>query len=364
PSIAKDDLKLPDAHFIFPSVILIFDHGEGNLYLLINQLIEDSQDKAAAKARAKMNEILKKLEKDPPIFPELFPDNVFLKEPDEGSNFSQNKFEKVVERIKEYIRAGDVYQVNISQRFKIPFSADTFALYLKLRKINPSPFGGFLDFGSYQLVSSSPERLITLRNGVAETRPIAGTRRRGEGILEDEALSSDLILNPKERAEHIMLVDLERNDLGRVSSYGTVRVNELMTLEKYSHVIHIVSNIKGKLHEGKDQLDLIKAMFPGGTVTGCPKVRCMEIIEELEPDRRGPYTGSMGYFGFNGNMDMNIIIRTFVIKEGNAYVQVGAGIVYDSQPSQEYFETLSKAEALLKAVGINLRRVEWEKLSM
>lgn len=364
PSTAQDDLMLPEAHFIIPSVLLVFDHRQKYLYVVINQVVKNSEE-ARLSAETRLREVLEKLEKKTPPLSKLPAKDCSLSKK-EGfeSNFSPSGFEEAVEKIKEYVRAGDVYQVNLSQRLKIPFEACPFSLYLKLREINPSPFGGFLDFGDYQLISSSPERLIVLRDGIAQTRPIAGTRRRGEGIFEDELLSSDLILNPKERAEHIMLVDLERNDLGRVCDYGAVKVSEMMTLEKYSHVIHIVSNVGGKLHKGKDQIDLIKAMFPGGTITGCPKVRCMEIIEELEPTRRGPYTGSMGYFGFNGNMDMNIIIRTFVVKEKNAYVQVGAGIVYDSQPKREYFETLSKAEALLKAVGINLRRVEWEKLSM
>jgi anthranilate/para-aminobenzoate synthase component I len=248
-------------------------------------------------------------------------------------------------------------------RFEVPFEDDPFALYMKLREINPSPFAAYFDFGHFHLASSSPERLIMLRDGVAQTRPIAGTRRRGDSRLEDEELSGELILSEKERAEHIMLVDLERNDLGRVCEYGTVLPSELMTIEKYSHVIHIVSNVTGKLSRGKDQFDLLRAMFPGGTITGCPKVRCMEIIEELEPTRRGPYTGSIGYFGFNGNMDMNITIRTFVVMDGKAYVQAGSGVVADSDPTREYFESVSKANALLKALGVKEERIKWERLS-
>ena len=218
--------------------------------------------------------------------------------------------------------------------------------------INPSPFAAFIDFGDYQIVSSSPERLIRVKDKVIETRPIAGTRPRGKDKKEDELMRIELLLNEKERAEHIMLIDLERNDLGRVSYYGSVAVDELMITEDYSHVIHIVSNIRGDLADEKDSFDAIKAAFPGGTITGVPKVRCMEIIDELEPVRRGPYTGSIGYVSFSGDMDLNIIIRTFVIKDEMAYVQVGAGIVADSDPEREYYETLKKAEALIRTLEI------------
>jgi anthranilate/para-aminobenzoate synthase component I len=207
-----------------------------------------------------------------------------------------------------------------------------------------------MDFGDYHIASSSPERLVRVMGRVVDTRPIAGTRPRGRDVDEDEVMSADLLLNEKERAEHIMLIDLERNDLGKVADYGTINVDELMITEKYSHVIHIVSNVRGLLAEGKDCFSVIKAAFPGGTITGVPKVRCMEIIDELEQTRRGPYTGSIGYIGFNGNMDLNIIIRTFLIKGGRAYVQAGAGIVADSDPEREYYESLKKAEALIKTL--------------
>jgi anthranilate/para-aminobenzoate synthase component I len=217
--------------------------------------------------------------------------------------------------------------------------------------MNPSPFAGFIDFGDYSIVSSSPERLVKVKDGTVETRPIAGTRPRGRDRREDEVMREELLLNEKERAEHIMLIDLERNDLGRVSTYGSVEVDELMITEDYSHVIHIVSNIRGKLRHRKTCLDVIEAVFPGGTITGVPKVRCMEIIDELEPVRRGPYTGSLGYLGFSGVMDMNIVIRSFVVKNGYAYVQAGAGIVADSDPEREYHETIKKAEALIASLG-------------
>ena len=259
----------------------------------------------------------------------------------------------MVIRCKEYISAGDIYQANLSQRFSASIGGtNALNLYKILRTVNPSPFAAYLDFGDLQLASSSPERLIRLREGVADTRPIAGTRRRGSDKAEMRELSKELLTSEKERAEHIMLLDLERNDLGKVCSYGSVVVDEIMVVEDYSHVIHIVSNVRGKLAPGKDAFDLVRAVFPGGTITGVPKVRCMEIIDELEPVARGLYTGSMGYFSNSGDMDMNIIIRTFVVKDGIAYLQVGAGIVADSDPEAEYRETIEKAEALKKALAM------------
>ncbi len=369
PTIAVDDLLLPELYFVVPEVLLAFNHMKRDLYIIINKLVGPSARKSLDEAQQKMDNIcvlLNKTDKEDPYsrIPAQPPVLKAVKDLTPASNIAQPEFEKTVERIQEYIRAGDVYQVNISQRLQVPCPGNPFSLYRKLKKINPSPFASYLDCGDFQLASSSPERLIQLRGRIAQTRPIAGTRRRGEDFTEDSHLSTDLILDEKERAEHVMLVDLERNDLGRVCEYGSVTVDELMVLEKYSHVIHIVSNVRGVLGVHKDQFDLIQAMFPGGTITGCPKVRCMEIIEELEPVRRGPYTGSIGYFGFNGNMDMNIIIRTFVIKGRRAYIQVGAGIVIDSKPNREYFETLSKADALLAAVGCRKEVKKWEKLPL
>jgi len=257
----------------------------------------------------------------------------------------------IVKKAKEYIASGDIFQANLSQRVSAYVGTkDPLRLYEILRTINPSPFAGIIDFGDYQIISSSPERLVRTQDGIIETRPIAGTRPRGKDRKEDDAMRAELLLNEKERAEHIMLIDLERNDLGRVSEYSSIHVDERMLTEDYSHVIHIVSNIAGRLVSGKDCFDAIRAVFPGGTITGVPKVRCMEIIDELEPVRRGPYTGSMGYIGFCGNMDLNIIIRSYVIKDSVAYVQAGAGIVADSDPEREYSETLKKAEALIKTL--------------
>lgn len=381
PVLARDDLKLPESVFIFPQILLVFDHKKNKLFVIVNQLVGSNPRKAFEEAQAKLNSILILLDSrgfpasagaglESPTYPRVVSkvDRRIAKLDSRdflvSANLSQAQFESIVRRAKKYIYAGDIFQSNLSVRFDLPFEGDPFSLYLTLREINPSPFAAYFNFGHFHLVSSSPERLIMLRDGIAETRPIAGTRRRGKDYHEDKGLSADLILDEKERAEHIMLVDLERNDLGRVCEYGTVLPSELFTIEKYSHVIHIVSNIKGELTEGKDQFDLIRAMFPGGTITGCPKVRCMEIIEELEPTRRGPYTGSIGYFGFNGNMDMNIAIRTFVIRDGRAFVQAGSGIVADSDPSREYFEAVSKANALLKALGVEEEKIKWEKLPM
>lgn len=266
------------------------------------------------------------------------------------ASMSREEFIRKVKRIKHHIRRGDIYQANLSQRFSFSIQDDPLDLYEKLRAVNPSPFFGFLDAVDFQIVSGSPERLVKLGNGTLETRPIAGTRARGVNEKEDKALSMELLLNHKERAEHIMLVDLERNDLGRVSDYGSVCVDELMTVENYSHVKHIVSNVRGTLRKDLDAVDALKAFFPGGTITGVPKIRCMQILDELEPVERGPYTGSLGYFSFSGNMDFNIIIRSLTVKAGTAYLQVGAGIVADSVASKEYEETLYKAEALLTAV--------------
>ena len=265
---------------------------------------------------------------------------------------SEAGYVHMVRRAKEYIAAGDIFQANLSLRVRAGMGgAGPWDAYCLLRGINPSPFAAFMDFGDFFIAGSSPERLIKLaREGAVETRPIAGTRPRGRDEREDVTLRTELLLNEKERAEHTMLIDLERNDIGRVAEYGSVEVDELMTTEDYSHVMHIVSNIRGRLAVGKDMFDCLRAVFPGGTITGVPKVRCMEIINELEPARRGPYTGSAGYFGFSGAMDMNIVIRTFLIKDGTAYVQAGAGIVADSVPEREYRESLKKAEALLLAL--------------
>jgi anthranilate synthase component I len=267
------------------------------------------------------------------------------------STSTRADFEEQVRRIQEYIRAGDVFQVVVSQRLSVPLHADPFDLYRVLRGLNPSPYLFYLDLDGFQLVGSSPEVLVRVEEGRAVVRPIAGTRRRGATPAEDQALAEDLLADPKERAEHLMLLDLGRNDVGRVARFGTVTVPERMLIEKYSHVLHMVSTVEGELREGLSALDVFRATFPAGTVSGAPKVRAMEIIDELEPVRRGPYAGAVGYLAHGGRaMDLAIAIRTIVATAGQAHVQAGAGVVADSVPAAEYEETLNKARALLRAV--------------
>ena len=362
PRKAVVDLDIPEAYFIFVDMVVAFDHVLNKTWVIVNPGAREQDlgfrkpepdhwdrlyDEAAHRLLALRSKLLEKTAPpDVPVNAKEGPSHFTL-----GPSMSRADFESMVDRCKEYIAAGDIYQANLSQRISAEIrDADSLRLYEVLRMVNPSPFAAFLDFGDVQLVSSSPERLIRLCDGVADTRPIAGTRRRGEDTAEMRTLSIELLTNEKERAEHIMLLDLERNDLGKVCDYGTVAVDEMMVVEDYSHVIHIVSNVRGRLAEGRDAFDLVRAVFPGGTITGVPKVRCMEIIDELEPVARGPYTGSIGYISNAGDMDLNIIIRTFVVKDGKLHVQVGAGIVADSDPGREYLETLQKAEALRKAL--------------
>ncbi len=370
PKTAVDELQIPDAHFFLVDRLFAFDHIERKAYAIVcpgarraglgvlekwrkgevekwhSDLPYPGMYDEAGDSLCRMTDEYNRVRDDSTdtVVPEKHGRADIVYE------MTKKDYMDMVVRAKEYIHAGDIFQANLSQRLSADIKASPWTLYSILRRINPSPFSAFVDFGEYQIVSSSPERLVRLKNGIAETRPIAGTRPRGTTTAEDERLRADLLLNEKERAEHIMLIDLERNDLGRVCSYGTVRVDELMTTEDYSHVIHIVSNVRGILSAGRDAFSLLRATFPGGTITGVPKVRCMEIIDELEPVVRGPYTGSIGYIGFSGDMDMNIVIRTFVIKDGRAYVQAGAGIVADSVPEREYYESLKKAEALLSTL--------------
>lgn len=266
------------------------------------------------------------------------------------AEMTKPQFKAMVERAKAYIAAGDIYQANLSQRFSLQYQGSALELYGKLRAINPSPFSCFLKTGELEILSASPERLIRKKGRLCETRPIAGTCPALGASRKAAPWRKKLLQNEKERAEHLMLVDLERNDLGRVCDYRSVKVEDFMTLEKYSHVVHIVSKITGRLRKGKDAWDVIKALFPGGTITGCPKLRCMEIIDELEPVRRGIYTGSFGHIDLNGDMDLNIVIRTLLLQKGTGHLQVGAGIVHDSDPEREYEETLHKAQALREAL--------------
>ncbi len=345
PNFAKNDLLLPDLLFLFVNRLVAFDHLEGKVWLVANASAEE-REKGYARAVEEiesMEDLLRSVS-----FPVQKEETIRVSRI--SSNMSYLEFKWMVERAKNFIRAGDIFQANLSQRLHGSYSGPPYFLYEHLRQINPSPFAAFFDFGDFAIVSSSPERLVRKDGEWLETRPIAGTRPRGKDEEEDLKKRVELLLNEKERAEHLMLIDLERNDLGRVCDFGTVRVNEMMTLEEYSHVIHIVSNIRGHLKKGNHFLEILRALFPGGTITGVPKVRCMEIIDELEPVGRGIYTGSIGYLGFNGEMDLNLVIRTFILKEDQAYIQVGSGIVADSDPLREYEESLHKAQALVEAL--------------
>lgn len=357
PDLAEDDLGIPESYFLFVDKVLAFDRWEDSLKLINlieipNKVSEEGLKSIYQNAIDQLDDInirlLKEISVENIIIENKGLQNTFKPE----ANMTKEEFEAMVVKAKEYIKAGDIFQVNLSIRLGKVITVTPLQLYEVLREVNPSPYMCFIDFGDLQIVGSSPELLVRIQDGFAETRPIAGTRRRGTDREEDLALAHELISNEKERAEHIMLVDLERNDLGRVCKYGTVEVNELMVIEEYSHVMHIVSNVRGILAEGRNQFDLMRAAFPGGTITGAPKIRSMEIIEELEPTRRGVYTGSIGFFGYGGEMEMNITIRTLVIKDGKAYVQAGAGIVADSIPEREYYESLKKAEALLRTLEI------------
>ncbi|MDP1809185.1 MAG: anthranilate synthase component I family protein [Actinomycetota bacterium] len=348
PNLAVDDLNLPDAVWFFCGQFVVFDHARKTAEAIVFVDAGGSPGAAYREAEELIKRLISALGKPVPALRA----GAGGRQTKWDSNFSKTLFTQAVREAKEYIMAGDIYQVNLSQRLVASTVSSPLAIYSILRDLNPSPFAGFFDFGDWHLVGCSPERLVKLDGQYAQTRPIAGTIRRGRSDLEDNRLRDQLTVDIKERAEHIMLVDLERNDLGRVCRFGSVKVDELAVTESYSHVTHIVSNVVGKLSSGRDGFDLVRASFPGGTITGCPKVRAMEIIEELEPVRRGPYTGSMGYIGFNGNLDLNIIIRTLVIKDGLAYVQAGAGIVADSDPEREYYETLYKAEALVQATTL------------
>lgn len=342
PSISEDDLAIPDLYFLLFDDVFVYDKEEKSLYMVVH--VKEGEE---ASAKEMLDRYQKQWSKQAESVTYSF-------ESDSHSlnrevSFTEDSFMEAVEKVQEYIAQGDVFQVNLSVRQAEPLLTHPMEIYTALRKINPSPYMGYLQFPEFQLVSGSPELLVKKKGEVVSTRPIAGTRSRGKTDAEDLLLAKELIENEKERAEHVMLVDLERNDLGRVCQYGTVEVNEFMAIEKYSHVMHIVSNVQGVLAQDKDVDDIIEATFPGGTITGAPKVRTMEIIEELEPVRRSVYTGSIGWIGFDGDMELNISIRTMIAKDGMAYVQAGAGVVVDSVPKREYKESLKKAAALWKA---------------
>ncbi len=353
PSLATDDLDLPDALFLLTDTLLIFDNVSHRITVVSNAHVDDKSpagiERAYRESQQKIDAIIAALRR--PVGASLGR-GVNGRPLTFGSTFSRDGFCQVVERAKDYIQAGDVIQVVLSQRLSVRTGADPFDVYRALRVVNPSPYMYYLRLGDVKIVGSSPEMLVRLEGERIDLRPIAGTRPRGTTEEEDARLSEELLADPKERAEHIMLVDLGRNDVGKVAQVGSVAVPALMTVERYSHVIHLVSHVRGRLEEGRDAFDVLRASFPAGTVTGAPKVRAMEIIEELEPSRRGPYAGAVGYVSFSGNLDTCITIRTVVFSHGAATIQVGAGIVADSVPAQEYQETMNKARAMLRAIEL------------
>ncbi len=350
PDRPKPGLGLPDVLFMITDTLVIFDNMTHRITVVSNAHVNGRSASAAYRdAVRKIDAIVAKIKKGAGS-QKPGARRKAKKEAKLTSNFTKAQYEQAVLKAKEYIKAGDIFQVVPSQRFETAISVEPFEIYRALRLINPSPYMYFLRCGDATVVGASPEVMVRLEDGRIELRPIAGTRRRGAAEDEDRALEQELLADPKERAEHIMLVDLGRNDVGRVSAPGTVQVSELMVIERYSHVMHIVSNVRGALAPGRDAYDVVRACFPAGTVSGAPKIRAMEIIDELEPARRGPYAGAVGYFGFSGNMDTCITIRTLVIKDRMAYVQAGGGVVADSVPALEYQETVNKAKAMLRAV--------------
>ena len=351
PDAPPDDRDLDDCHLLFTDTVLVFDAVRHTFTIVFNASVTEDADAAYDEALGRIERTLQTLvneELEAALMPVSEPE-----EPEPQSNFaSREAFEATVQKCIDYIHAGDCVQVVPSQRFSVPLEAEPFAVYRALRHLSPAPYMVFLDFGDKQLVAASPEILVTEDEGDVLIRPLAGTRKRGETDEEDDELEAELLADPKERAEHVMLVDLARNDLGRVCEYGSVEVDKLMYVQKFSHVMHIVSDVVGVLREDKNAYDVLRAAFPAGTLSGAPKVRAMQIIDEVEPTRRGPYGGAMGYFGFNGNMDTCITLRTIVIKDGVAYVQAGGGVVADSVPASEYDETRNKARAALRALAL------------
>lgn len=348
PSPDKDVLGLPEAVFMITMTFLVFDHLRHKIRVVSHARLDGDVDRAYTDATARIDDIIKRLQS--PLSMPAPEYGVPSQRLATTSNMTPEAFGEMVNTVKKYIVAGDVIQTVVSQRLSRPTTADPFQIYRSLRTINPSPYMYYLELDGFQIVGASPEMLVQVEDGIVSTNPIAGTRPRGADRNEDDANEHELRTDEKECAEHIMLVDLGRNDIGRVSESGTVEVTQLMDVERYSHVMHLVSNVSGKLRKDYTNFDALRACFPAGTVSGAPKIRAMEIIAELEPDKRGPYAGAVGYFDFAGNMDTAIDIRTLVIKDGIAHAQAGGGIVYDSTPDFEYRETLHKASALMRAI--------------
>jgi len=366
PSAPPDDLGLPDMAFLLTDVIVVFDHLQHTITLLTNIFVEEEPDLDAAYREAveRLAEVKDRLRAPvPPPRWELGRAMDMRDRPrglDLKSNFARDKFLDAVARAREYIYAGDAFQIVLSQRFECPVSTSGFSIYRGLRAVNPSPYMYYLAFRDFEIAGSSPEPLVTVSGRRAETRPIAGTRPRGRTAAEDAALAQEMLSDEKEKAEHVMLVDLGRNDLGKVCKAGSVKVANFMQVERYSHVMHIVSSVVGELEEGVVATDALRAVFPAGTVSGAPKVRAMEIIDELEPTRRGPYAGAIGYLSYSGDLDSCIYIRTVLVRNGRAYIQAGAGIVADSEPAKEFLETENKARAMFRAIELAEAQDDWE----
>jgi anthranilate synthase component I len=355
----KDPLGLPEIFFLFVQTLVAFDNLKHTIKVIDNVQVDEQTNRRRAydASVARIRKVISSLQKkprgiEPRDLSQALGNRKFR------SNLTPSGFENAVNRAKQYIKAGDIIQVVLAQRLETETPTDPFEIYRALRFINPSPYMFYLELEDLRVIGSSPETMVRLTGNTIELRPIAGTRRRGATLEEERELEADLLADPKERAEHIMLVDLGRNDVGRVAKIGTVEVNELMAIERYSHVIHIVSNVRGELAVGKTPFDLFVSAFPAGTVSGAPKIRAMQIVSELEPQKRGLYAGAIGYFGYNGNLDTCIVIRTIIMKGKKVYITAGAGIVADSDPQSEYQETLNKARAMLKAVEL---AEQWRK---
>jgi anthranilate synthase component 1 len=350
-----DPVGLPDLALMLTDAMVVFDHLKHTLTVLANVYCDEDIDASYASALQTIADVRRALAEPLPVVPRSAPRAM----PEFEPNMSRERFEAMVSRIIEYIQAGDAYQVVPSQRWSAAVPVDAFSIYRGLRAVNPSPYMYFLDFGDFELAGASPEPLITVTGERVTTRPIAGTRPRGASAEEDRRIAEELLADPKERAEHVMLVDLGRNDLGRVCQYGTVKVDEFMVVENYSHVMHIVSNVSGQLRPGIGALDALRSVLPAGTLSGAPKVRAMQIIDELEPVKRGGYGGAIGWVGYGGDLDTCIHIRTVVIKDGVAHVQAGGGTVADAKPDYEFRESEAKARAVLEAVALACRQVDW-----
>ncbi|HKM54158.1 MAG TPA: anthranilate synthase component I [Isosphaeraceae bacterium] len=354
PDVPRDDRGLPDLSFSFFDRMVLFDHVRKTVLVVAQAHLGPGADVQAAydRACARVDELVSRLAAPGPELALADLDTTGPVTLAPRSNFTREAYEDVVRHCQEYIKAGDIFQVVPSQRFELQTTARPFDIYRVLRVVNPSPFLFYLTFDEFSLIGSSPEILVRVEEGTVTIRPLAGTRPRGRDEAEDQALAKELLADPKERAEHIMLVDLGRNDVGRVADFNSVQLSDVMKVERYSHVMHITSNVNGRLRPGKTAFDALRAGLPAGTVSGAPKVRAMQIIDEVEPTKRGPYAGAVGYIDFTGNMDTCIALRTLIIQGQTAYVQAGGGIVYDSLPASEYEETVNKARGLLKAIEI------------